>query len=93
MVYFYRQEQSSTLSSFAAILRKITSPFHPHHLKGRKILMPKSPLLNQVREVIRLRHYSTRTEEAYVNSIKQASELEARWNAAFVVTCIFQLSR
>jgi hypothetical protein len=33
--------------------------------------MPKSPLLDQVREVLRLRHYSIRTEEAYVQAIRR----------------------
>ena len=33
--------------------------------------MPKSPLLDQVREVLRLRHYSIRTEEAYVQTIRR----------------------
>ena len=33
--------------------------------------MPKSPLLEQVREVLRLRHYSIRTEEAYVHAIRR----------------------
>ncbi len=33
--------------------------------------MPKSPLLQQVREVLRLRHYSIRTEEAYVLAIRR----------------------
>jgi integron integrase len=33
--------------------------------------MLKSPLLDQVREVIRLRHYSIRTEEAYVQTIRR----------------------
>jgi len=55
--------------------------------------MPKSPLLNQVREVVRLRPCSIRTEEAYLDWIKQASELEALRNVAFVVTYIFQSSR
>jgi len=54
--------------------------------------MPKSPLLNQVREVIRLRPCSIHTEEAYLDWIKQASELEARWNVAFVVTRISIIS-
>jgi hypothetical protein len=33
--------------------------------------MPKSLLLDQVREVLRLRHYSIRTEEAYVQTIRR----------------------
>lgn len=33
--------------------------------------MPKSLLLDQVREVLRLRHYSIRTEEAYVQAIRR----------------------
>src|SRR6266536_105058 len=33
--------------------------------------MPKSPLLQQVREVLRLRHYSIRTEEPYVLAIRR----------------------
>ena len=33
--------------------------------------MPKSQLLQQVREVLRLRHYSIRTEEAYVQTIRR----------------------
>jgi site-specific recombinase XerD len=33
--------------------------------------MRKSPLLDQVREVLRLRHYSIRTEEAYVQTIRR----------------------
>ncbi len=33
--------------------------------------MSKSPLLDQVREVLRLRHYSIRTEEAYVQTIRR----------------------
>lgn len=33
--------------------------------------MSKSPLLAQVREVLRLRHYSIRTEEAYVQTIRR----------------------
>ncbi len=33
--------------------------------------MPKYPLLQQVREVLRLRHYSIRTEEAYVQTIRR----------------------
>ena len=33
--------------------------------------MFKSPLLDQVREVLRLRHYSIRTEEAYVQAIRR----------------------
>jgi integron integrase len=33
--------------------------------------MPKSPLLDKIREVIRLRHYSIRTEEAYVQTIRR----------------------
>jgi len=32
---------------------------------------PKSKLLDQVREVIRLKHYSLRTEETYVQWIKR----------------------
>lgn len=32
---------------------------------------PKKKLLDQVREVIRLKHYSIRTEEAYVNWIRR----------------------
>ena len=32
---------------------------------------PKSRLLDQVREVIRLKHYSIRTEDAYVQWIKR----------------------
>ena len=32
---------------------------------------PKARPLDQVREVIRAKHYSIRTEEAYVQSIKQ----------------------
>jgi hypothetical protein len=32
---------------------------------------PKKLLLDQVREIIRLKHYSIRTEEAYVNWIKR----------------------
>src|SRR2546426_3521641 len=32
---------------------------------------PKARLLDQVREVIRLKHYSVRTEEAYVQWIKR----------------------
>jgi integron integrase len=32
---------------------------------------PKPPLLDQVRSIIRLRHYSIRTEEAYVNVIRR----------------------
>ncbi len=31
----------------------------------------KTPLLEQVRRAIRLRHYSIRTEDAYVQSIKR----------------------
>jgi hypothetical protein len=33
--------------------------------------MSKSPLLDKVREVIRLRHYSIRTEEAYVQTMRR----------------------
>jgi hypothetical protein len=33
--------------------------------------MSKSPLFEKVREVIRLRHYSIRTEEAYVQTIRR----------------------
>jgi hypothetical protein len=33
--------------------------------------MSKSPLLERVREVLRLRHYSIRTEEAYVQAIRR----------------------
>ncbi len=33
--------------------------------------MPSSRLLDQVREVLRLRHYSIRTEEAYVQAIRR----------------------
>ena len=33
--------------------------------------MSKSQLLDQVREVLRLRHYSNRTEEAYVQTIRR----------------------
>ncbi|MGH9883480.1 MAG: integron integrase [Pyrinomonadaceae bacterium] len=33
--------------------------------------MPKSKLLDQIREVLRLRHYSIRTEEAYVQAIRR----------------------
>ena len=32
---------------------------------------PKKKLLDQVREVIRLKHYSIRTEEAYVSWIRR----------------------
>ena len=32
---------------------------------------PKKKLLDQVRDVIRLKHYSIRTEEAYVNWIRR----------------------
>jgi site-specific recombinase XerD len=32
---------------------------------------PKPPLPDQVRSIIRLRHYSIRTEEAYVNGIRR----------------------
>ena len=45
--------------------------FHPHHLNGKGILMSKSPLLDEVRKVIRLLHYSIRTEEAYVQTIRR----------------------
>jgi len=31
---------------------------------------PKKKLLDQVRDVIRLKHYSIRTEQAYVNWIR-----------------------
>lgn len=33
--------------------------------------MVKQILLNQVRHVIRLKHYSIRTEEAYINWVKR----------------------
>jgi len=33
--------------------------------------MPQPTLLDQVRQAIRLRHYSIRTEEAYVNTIRR----------------------
>lgn len=33
--------------------------------------MPQPSLLDQVREAIRLRHYSIRTEEAYVNAVRR----------------------
>lgn len=33
--------------------------------------MPQSKLLHQVRSVLRMRHYSIRTEEAYVNVIRR----------------------
>ena len=33
--------------------------------------MPPSPLLEQVRTVARLRHFSLRTEESYVHTIKR----------------------
>ena len=33
--------------------------------------MPQPLLLDQVRSAIRLRHYSIRTEEAYVNVIRR----------------------
>ena len=33
--------------------------------------MSKSRLLEQVPEVLRFRHYSIRTEEAYVNAIRR----------------------
>ncbi len=33
--------------------------------------VPKKKLLDQVRDAIRLKHYSIRTEEAYVNWIKR----------------------
>ncbi|MDQ3173367.1 MAG: hypothetical protein M3Q91_06620 [Acidobacteriota bacterium] len=49
--------------------------------------MPKSPLLTKSAKSSDC-PCSIRTEEAYLDWIKQASELEARWNVAFVVTCI-----
>jgi hypothetical protein len=49
----------------------MTALFHPHHLNGKGILMPKSLLLDEVRKVIRLLHYSIRTEEAYVQTIRR----------------------
>ena len=33
--------------------------------------MPKTKLLDEVRKVIRLRHYSPKTEESYVNWIRK----------------------
>ena len=33
--------------------------------------MSKSPLLERVREVLRFRHYSIRSEEAYVQAIRR----------------------
>jgi hypothetical protein len=33
--------------------------------------MPKPKLLDEVRNVIRLRHYSPRTEESYINWIRR----------------------
>ena len=56
---------------FATNSGKMTPLFHPHHLNGKGILMPKSLLLDEVRKVIRLLHYSIRTEEAYVQTIRR----------------------
>jgi integron integrase len=45
--------------------RKVTVPL------GKFVPNPKAKLLDQVREVIRFKHYSIRTEEAYVQWIKR----------------------
>lgn len=41
--------------------------------KVREVIIPnpKARLLDQVREVIRVKHYSIRTEEAYVQWIRR----------------------
>ncbi len=38
---------------------------------GGNLTMPQTKLLDQVRSVLRVRHYSIRTEEAYVNVIRR----------------------
>src|SRR5258705_10106654 len=51
------------------MLRVAASPYCSCYAPNREPHMPK--LLDQVREVICTRHYSLRTENAYVNWIKQ----------------------
>ena len=47
----------------------VVSPMKPHRSYPGKaafvIANPKSPLMDQIRQVLRVKHYSLRTEEAY----------------------------
>lgn len=50
-------------------------PLHPlcliYHSPGEDSVMPEQPrLLEQVRDLIRLKHYSLRTEEAYLKTLE-----------------------
>ena len=54
------------------------SPAEARHKPGFGDKMPHVPkLLDQVREVIRMKHYSIRTEQAYVNWIHPVRESHA----------------
>jgi hypothetical protein len=47
------------------------------------IANPKSPLMDQIREVLRVKHYSLRTEEAYIGWVlrflKFHRDLSGEW--------------
>jgi site-specific recombinase XerD len=54
--------------------RNIPPPAYSPYKEGKTVAIPAAPkpkLLDQVRAAIRLRHYSLRTEEAYVQWIKR----------------------
>jgi hypothetical protein len=47
-------------------------PFRDHVINSTKVIPnPKAKLLDQVREVLRVKYYAMRTEEAYVHWIKR----------------------
>jgi len=59
-------------------LKSVSDPFLPRKPAGKGVAIsskvipnPKARLLDQVREVLRVKHYAIRTEEVYVLWIKR----------------------
>lgn len=56
---------------------------HPGHAQGKAAKVvhnPKARLLDQVREVMRVKRYSIRTEQAYIDWIKRFIFFHGKWH-------------
>ncbi len=66
-----RDERLSHPRPFSSPSPHTSSPTDRGTLPVRSSEMPKPKLLDQVREALRVRHYSLRTEDTYIHWIKR----------------------